>query len=36
MLGTRQSGHIAAVGFTLYPVLAQAVRISKGEGRAPR
>lgn len=37
MLGTRQSGHIAAVGFHLYTeLLAQAVRHLKGEGEAPR
>jgi len=36
MLGTRQSGHIAAVGFHLYTeLLAQAVRHLKGEGEAP-
>ncbi len=37
LLGTRQSGHIAAVGFYLYTqLLAQAVRHLKGEGDAPR
>src|SRR5690554_4920828 len=36
MLGTRQSGHIAAVGFHLYTqLLAQAVRHLRGEGEAP-
>lgn len=36
MLGTRQSGHIAAVGFHLYTqLLAQAVRHLKGLGEAP-
>ncbi|NDJ77643.1 MAG: transcription-repair coupling factor, partial [Chloroflexi bacterium] len=36
LLGTRQSGHIAAVGFHLYTqLLAQAVRYLKGEGDAP-
>jgi transcription-repair coupling factor (superfamily II helicase) len=36
MLGTRQSGHIAAVGFNLYTqLLAQAVRHLKGQGEAP-
>ena len=36
MLGTRQSGHIAAVGFHLYTqLLAQAVRFLKGQGEAP-
>ncbi len=36
LLGTRQSGHIAAVGFHLYTeLLAQAVRHLKGEGEAP-
>ncbi|HML20064.1 MAG TPA: transcription-repair coupling factor [Aggregatilinea sp.] len=37
LLGTRQSGHIAAVGFHLYTqLLAQAVRHLKGEGEAPQ
>lgn len=37
MLGTRQSGHIAAVGFHLYTeLLAQAVRHLKGEGEPPQ
>ncbi|HEX3049602.1 MAG TPA: transcription-repair coupling factor [Aggregatilineaceae bacterium] len=37
LLGTRQSGHIAAVGFHLYTqLLAQAVRHLKGEGHAPK
>ncbi|MBI5960136.1 MAG: transcription-repair coupling factor [Chloroflexi bacterium] len=36
LLGTRQSGHIAAVGFHLYTqLLAQAVKHLKGEGEAP-
>ncbi|HVO70123.1 MAG TPA: transcription-repair coupling factor, partial [Aggregatilineaceae bacterium] len=36
LLGTRQSGHIAAVGFHLYTqLLAQAVRYLKGQGEAP-
>ncbi|NLX10264.1 MAG: transcription-repair coupling factor [Chloroflexi bacterium] len=36
LLGIRQSGHIAAVGFHLYTqLLAQAVRHLKGEGEAP-
>ncbi|MCD4684757.1 MAG: hypothetical protein K8S97_02325, partial [Anaerolineae bacterium] len=36
MLGTRQSGHIAAVGFHLYTqLLAQAVKHQKGQGAAP-
>ena len=36
LLGTRQSGHIAAVGFHLYTqLLAQAVRHLRGEGEAP-
>ena len=37
MLGTRQSGHIAAVGFHLYTeLLAQAIRHLKGEGEPPQ
>lgn len=37
MLGTRQSGHIAAVGFHLYTqLLAQAVQHLKGEAEAPQ
>jgi transcription-repair coupling factor (superfamily II helicase) len=37
LLGTRQSGHIAAVGFHLYTqLLAQAVQHLKGLGEAPR
>ncbi|MBN1565370.1 MAG: transcription-repair coupling factor [Anaerolineae bacterium] len=37
MLGTRQSGHIAAVGFHLYTqLLAQAVKHLKGQGQAPK
>jgi transcription-repair coupling factor (superfamily II helicase) len=37
MLGTRQSGHIAAVGFHLYTqLLAQAVKHLKGQGEAPQ
>lgn len=36
LLGTRQSGHIAAIGFHLYTqLLAQTVRHMKGEGEAP-
>jgi transcription-repair coupling factor (superfamily II helicase) len=36
LLGTRQSGHIAAVGFSLYTqLLAQAVKHLRGEGEAP-
>lgn len=36
LLGTRQSGHIAAVGFHLYTqLLAQAVRHLKGRGEPP-
>lgn len=36
LLGTRQSGHIAAVGFHLYTqLLAQAVKHLRGEGEAP-
>ena len=36
LLGTRQSGHIAAVGFHLYTqLLAQAVRHLRGEADAP-
>ncbi len=36
LLGTRQSGHIAAVGFHLYTqLLAQAVRHLRGLGEAP-
>ncbi|MBN2305567.1 MAG: transcription-repair coupling factor, partial [Anaerolineae bacterium] len=36
LLGTRQSGHIAAVGFHLYTeLLAQAVNHLKGQGEAP-
>ncbi len=36
LLGTRQSGHIAAVGFHLYTqLLAQAVKHLKGQGAAP-
>jgi transcription-repair coupling factor (superfamily II helicase) len=36
LLGTRQSGHIAAVGFHLYTqLLALAVKHLKGEGEAP-
>ncbi len=36
LLGTRQSGHIAAVGFHLYTqLLTQAVKHLKGEGEAP-
>ena len=36
LLGTRQSGHIAAVGFNLYTqLLAQAVRHLRGEGDMP-
>ncbi len=37
LLGTRQSGHIAAVGFHLYTqLLTQAVRHLKGEGDMPQ
>ncbi len=37
LLGTRQSGHIAAVGFHLYTqLLAQAVRYLKGESPPPQ
>ncbi|MBN1680595.1 MAG: transcription-repair coupling factor [Anaerolineae bacterium] len=37
LLGTRQSGHIAAVGFHLYTqLLAQAVQYLRGEGEAPQ
>lgn len=37
LLGTRQSGHIAAVGFHLYTqLLTQAVRHLKGEGEMPQ
>ena len=37
LLGTRQSGHIAAVGFHLYTqLLAQAVRHLRGEGPPPQ
>jgi transcription-repair coupling factor (superfamily II helicase) len=36
LLGTRQHGHIAAIGFHLYTrLLSQAVRRLKGDGRAP-
>jgi transcription-repair coupling factor (superfamily II helicase) len=36
LLGTRQSGHIAAVGFHLYTqLLAAAVQHLKGQGKAP-
>ena len=36
LLGTRQSGHIAAVGFHMYTqLLAQAVKHLKGQGEAP-
>jgi transcription-repair coupling factor (superfamily II helicase) len=37
LLGTRQSGHIAAVGFHLYTqLLAQAVKHLRGEGEPPQ